>query len=203
MPVKDLPYNTLEPLVKKYISTEEWEGTVILMKEFRSVKKNGFLTKEELIKVCYWKSPRAIKYIKSNRADAIKRITGMALGSRKEHEKITELIKLKGVSIPMASSILTLVNPKQYGVMDIRVWQLLYQTGIATTNPKGTAFKIEEWLLFLNTLRHFSKKMNVTARDVERTLFLIHKKYQEGLLYGGVKNNDSRIFGNFNLYTNC
>jgi hypothetical protein len=187
MPVKDLPYNTLEPLVKKYLSTEEWEGTVILMKEFRSVKKNGFLTKEELIKVCYWKSPRAIKYIKSNRADAIKKITGIALGSRNEHEKIAELVKLKGVSIPMASSILTLVNPKQYGVMDIRVWQLLYQTGIATTNQKGTAFKIEEWLLFLNTLRHFAGMMNVTVRDVERTLFLIHKKFQEGLLYGHKK----------------
>jgi hypothetical protein len=191
MPIKDLPYNTLEPLVKKHLSTEEWEGTVILMKKFRSVKKNGFLTKEELIQVCYWKSPRAIKYIKSNRADTIKKITTTALSSRNEAQKITELVKLKGVSIPMASSILTLINPKQYGVMDIRVWQLLYQTGIATTNSKGTAFKIEEWLLFLNTLRHFAKTMNVTARDVERTLFLIHKEYQEGLLYGDVKNNGS------------
>jgi hypothetical protein len=35
----------------------------------------------------------------------------------------------KGVSVPMASALLTLLDPKRYGVIDIRVWQLLHRMG--------------------------------------------------------------------------
>jgi len=35
----------------------------------------------------------------------------------------------KGVSVPMASALLTLLDPKRYGVIDIRIWQLLHRMG--------------------------------------------------------------------------
>lgn len=182
-------YQRIEPLVTEHLSVEEWPDTAALIKEFRAVKERGWLTKADLVKVCYWKSPRAIHYINSNRPATIKEITALALKSRNETVKITELTKLNGVSIPMASSLLTLVNPQRYGVMDIRVWELLYGHGIVTTNAKASGFKYEEWYQLLDVLRYFSKKLDVTARDVERTLFLIHKKQQEGILYWRQKKN--------------
>lgn len=187
MPVNPLPYETLEPLIVEHLSVDEWPDTIALIKEFREVKKRGWLTKADLVKVCYWKSPRAIHYINSNKPSAIREITSLALKSKDETVKITGLTRLNGVSIPMASSLLTLVNPKQYGVMDIRVWELLYRLGVVNTNAKASAFKYEEWYRLLDVLRYFANKLNVTARDVERTLFLVHKKYQEGLLYNRVK----------------
>jgi hypothetical protein len=87
------------------------------------------------------------------------------------------------VSVPMASAILMLLYPKRYGVIDIRVWQLLYKIGTVTKNPKGIGFSFANWYQFLKVIRYFAKEFGVTARDVERALFVAHKKYQKGRLY--------------------
>lgn len=76
-----------------------------------------------------------------------------------------------------------LVGPQRYGVIDIRVWQLLHKLGTVRKNPSGVAFSFRNWCQFLKIVRHFASKFGVTARDVERTLFLVHKQYQAGRLY--------------------
>ena len=97
--------------------------------------------------------------------------------------KIKELIELKGVSIPMASSILMLTNPKRYGVIDIRVWEVLLKIGAVNTNMKGVSFNFKEWYRYLMIIRFFADKFKVSARDIERTLFIVHQENQDGLLY--------------------
>ena|SRR2546427_12023878 len=47
------------------------------------------------------------------------------------------LVGLKGVRVPMASAILTLIDPRRYGVIDIRVWQLLYAIKSVQQLPGG------------------------------------------------------------------
>lgn len=44
----------------------------------------------------------------------------------------------------MASSILMLTNPNRYGVIDIRVWQLLFKMGSVTRNPEGIGFDFKQ-----------------------------------------------------------
>jgi hypothetical protein len=187
MPAINLPAGKFEKLVEENLSIEEWPDTVLLINEFRMVKQRGWLTKDDLIKVCYWKSPRVIHHINANKPAFIKEITATALKSRNEASKMVELIKMKGVSIPMASSLLTLIDPKRYGVMDIRVWELLFHANMVHTNEKAANFKMDEWLLFLNIIRNLAGLLKVNARDIERTLFLVHKKHQEGILYRSIK----------------
>jgi hypothetical protein len=183
MPVKSLPYKSIEQLIRKNLSVQEWEPTSELIKKLRNAKKRGWLTKNELIEICRWKSARAIRHILSNRPTFIKEITLSAFKTRSEQLKMIELRKLKGVSIPMASAILTLTNPRRYGVIDIRVWELMFHIGTMSTNLKGVNFTFNQWYRYLMILRHFADKLKVNARDIERTLFLVHKKYQEGSLY--------------------
>jgi hypothetical protein len=83
----------------------------------------------------------------------------------------------------MASSILMLVDPRRYCVIDIRVWQLLHAVGAVRKKPAGVGFGFNDWDEFLTILRYFAKKFNVNARDIERTLFSAHQKYQKGRLY--------------------
>ena len=83
----------------------------------------------------------------------------------------------------MASAILMLLNPRRYGVIDIRVWQLLHELGAVTKKPKGIGFNLNNWYQFLMIIRHFSRKLRVTARDIERALFVAHQRYQKGRLY--------------------
>ncbi len=86
----------------------------------------------------------------------------------------------------MASSILTLINPKRYGVIDIRVWEVMFTIGTMKTNPKGINFNFKQWYRYLVILRYFAGKLKVKARDIERTLFLVHQKNQEVKLYANL-----------------
>ena len=91
---------------------------------------------------------------------------------------------LQGVGVPMASSILMLIDPRRYGVIDIRVWQLLHAAGAVTGKPAGSGFSANNWRQFLAVLRSLTGRFGVNARDVERALFRAHQEYQQGRLYG-------------------
>ena len=178
-----MPYRQLQHLIDIHLSTKENPAIQDVMDKLSSVRKRGYLTKLQLITVCRWKSPRAMKHIQNNSERVINKITRAAFGTRSERKKLALLTTLNGVSIPMASSILTLTNPRRYGVIDIRVWQLLYDMGTVTTNPDGVGFSVKHWAHFLTILRSFARKYNVGARDIERTLFNVHVLYQKGTLY--------------------
>jgi hypothetical protein len=83
----------------------------------------------------------------------------------------------------MASAILMFLDPRRYGVIDIRAWQLLYAVGAVSENKEGTSFTLKHWLQFLGILRQLASRLGVTARAVELTLFNVHKAHQEGTLY--------------------
>lgn len=88
------------------------------------------------------------------------------------------------MSIPMASAVLTLLDPRRYGVIDIRVWQLLHRRGYVSGSRTGVGLRVTHWLQFLAMVRRLSARLGVTARQVERALFEIHRRRQRGTLYG-------------------
>lgn len=183
MPLKKLPHKRLQDLIGVHLSPKEWPPTQMVIDELSAVMKRGYLTKAELVKVCRWKSARAIRQIRRNHPDTIRRITGAAFATRSEQKKLLLLRQLYGVSVPMASAILTLTNPGRYGVIDIRVWQLLYKMGSVQTNAGGVGFNFRQWDRYLTILRSFARRYKVGARDIERTLFIVHTLYQKGTLY--------------------
>ena len=124
-----------------------------------------------------------MRYINYNHDKGVRAITRKALTTRSERKKLELLTSLFGVSVPMASAILMLTNPKRYGVIDIRVWQLLHKLGSVSTTPSGTGFGFKQWYQFLVLIRYFGRRLNVSARDVERTLLMTHMRYQKGRLY--------------------
>jgi hypothetical protein len=141
------------------------------------------LTRRELEAVCYWKSPRAIWHIRANTPARVRAATGAALTTRSERRRLEALMQLDGVSVPMASAVLTLLKPERYGVLDVRVWQVLHAMGGVDANPGGRGFTFAHWARFLVLLRHFAKRLGVRARDVERALFAAHRARQSGTLY--------------------
>lgn len=183
MALRRLPYKRLQSLIGTHLSTREDADTQTLIVEFSETRKRGYLRKAELLKACRWKSARAIRHVRKNREDAVKSVTEKAFRTRSEILKLEYLTSLSGVSVPMASSILMLTNPRRYGVIDIRVWQLLHSMGAVTGNEKGIGFGLKHWYPYLMLLRFYAKKYKVKARDIERTLFNVHRLYQRGTLY--------------------
>lgn len=172
-------------IVRRHLSTTEDDATASLIARLRPARSRGYLTKGELEAACYWKSPRAIHHVRSNSRAAIRSATRTALATTNEIARVSALIRLRGVSIPMASSLLTLVDPRRYGVLDIRVWQLLHREGVVTTNRAGARFTVREWEAFLEVVRGLARTLRVNARDVERALFDAHRARQRGRLYSG------------------
>lgn len=183
MPLKKLPFEKVSVLLKDHLSTEEDAKTAALIRQFQQARVRGYLTRKELEKVCRWKSARAIHLIRRNSSARVRTATQLALATRSERRRLEALRILDGVSVPMASAILTLLDPRRYGVIDIRVWQLLYALGEVTKKSSGVGFNFKNWYQFLVKLRYFAKKLGVNARDIERTLFFVHQANQRGTLY--------------------
>lgn len=182
MALKKVPFRSVEPLVKKFLSNDSDEALALVGK-LRPVRVRGYLTPSELEAVCRWKAPRVIRHIKANSRALVEGATKRALGTRSERQRLDALLELRGVGVPMASALLMLVDPQRYGVIDIRVWQMLHAIGAVKTKPSGVGFRFQHWYLYLSIIRHVSKKLGVRARDVEWALFRAHEHYQATNLY--------------------
>jgi len=122
-------------------------------------------------------------HYRRNSAARIRRVARAALRTRDERRRIELLTGLRGVSVPIASSILTLIDPRRYGVLDIRVWQLLFVLDVVTSKPTGRGFSVEDWQQYLTVLRRHARQLGASVRAVEYTLFRCHRKWQTGRLY--------------------
>ena len=176
-------YSTIEEVIKKNLSMEEVPKTIVLINKLKDVKKRGYFTKREFLEMCMWKSPRPKKHYMKNSEENILSISKKVFSTKFEKRRIELLTRLNGVSIPTASAILTLIDSKNYGVIDIRVWQILYLYGAVKVKPKGINFNFKNWYNCLMKLRYYSKKFHVSARDIDRILFFAHKDTQQGNLY--------------------
>ncbi len=130
-----------------------------------------------------WKSPRPKRRHEANSEKAISKVSRNIFATNYEKRKIDLLLSLEGFSVPVASAILTITDPKNYGIIDIRTWKVLYEYKAVKVRPTGTNFSFKNWYNYLMQLRYFAAKYGVTARDIERTLFDYHKRTSEGVLY--------------------
>ena len=185
-------YEDLGALLANELTHEDMPETVLLMRELRAARLRGHLTKPEFLTICRWKSPRAIRHCMKNSPARIRRHSAIALASRDERAKFDALTALDGVGAPTASAILTLTNPRRYAVIDIRVWQLLFDLGSVRTKPGGVGFRFDDWRDYLAVLRPHAKRLGASVRAVEYSLFLYHQRTQEGVLYGRSTSTKSK-----------
>jgi hypothetical protein len=170
------------PLRRAHLVPED-PGAAALIRELRHVRRRGQFTRAEFLAMCRWKSPRAIGHCESNSHHRVRGVSRALFKTRVEAERLDLLVGLAGVGIPTASAILTLTDPRRYGVIDIRAWQELYRRGVVRDRPGGQGFSPEHWLQYLRILRIEAGRLGVTARQVEYSLFTLHQKRQEGTLY--------------------
>jgi len=181
-------YKDIKGLIKARLKNDENKETRDLIEELKDVIRRGYFTREEFLKMGRWKSPRPKKWYESNSEKDINKISEKVFSTNYERRRIELLSKLKGVSIPAASAILMLTNPQRYGVIDIRVWQVLYLYGSVNVKPTGVNFSFQNWYNYLKQIRYFAESFNVMARDIERTIFYYHREKHEGKLYKDLVN---------------
>ncbi len=183
MPLKRVPYRGLRVLLRREMVTKEDPASAALIARLAHVARLGRFTRSEFFSMCRWKSPRSRRHYERNRAATIRRVSTLVLATRDERRRMELLIALPGVSVATASAILTLIDPRRYGVLDIRCWQLLFRVRSVADNPRGRAFTVSQWERYLARLRSHARALGVSARTIEYTLFHCHRKLQRGRLY--------------------
>lgn len=169
-------------LIEKYNEVSYAQRENRLFNEIgKNIKNMGYLKKDELLEIVRWKSARAIRKAEANSEEIIEKITRFAFETDSEEVKMRVLTSLNGVSIPMASSILTIPYPELYGIIDIRGWHTLYNLGLV--DYKKDVFNIKDWLLYLKIIRDIGKKYGITPREVDKAIFMYDRINRKGNLY--------------------
>ena len=157
----------------------EYPRTAELIRRLRHVRRAGEFSRAEFLVMCRWKSPRALPLYRRHRAARIRRLARDA-GDAERGRRMELLTALAGVSVPVASAILTLIDPRRYGVLDIRVWQLLWALGAVDRRPSGRGFTVVDWLRYLETLRGARAATRRLGARGGLTLFERHRRAQRG-----------------------
>lgn len=142
------------------------------------IKKRGYMTFDDFYRIAMWKSARQKPNYLQNKNN-VESISKDAFSIQGESEKMDMLCCLKGVGIPTASAILTIVYPENYAVIDVRCIEMLQELGYSikkTITPNN-------WLKYLDITRKIAKENNITAREVDKALFAMHREWLESQNY--------------------
>ncbi len=176
-------FSTAEDMLRAVVKGDEYPTTATLMKTLEVVQGRGWFNRDELVAMGMWKSPRPKQHYLSNDPETVISVSAKALAAPSDREKLTKLIELSGVSLPVATAILTLIYPEKYGVIDIRAWKVFHLYGVLDWREGGKGFTVEDCLAYLDVLRRYADSLHVTPRDIDRSLYIYHKTIQEGTLY--------------------
>ncbi len=160
---------TFKKEIKKYIDNYDIE--VQLFKTGELIRKKGFLDKKQFLSICLWKSRRPKRLYIQNDEKFIIEQSKKAFLETDELKKIELLRAFKGVEIPTASAILTIVYPHDYGIIDIRCIEALkdlQQINYSNINSKN-------WLKYLGMLRGLRNELNLPCREIEKALFAYNR----------------------------
>lgn len=153
----------------------------------RVLQRRGFLLKEEFVNICEWKSKRPRKRYKSNTEEDIKNQTREAISEHPHTEKqIDSLTKLDGVSVPVASAILTVIFPEDYCVIDYRAWRALlwimsefsfkeYREFSEVMDNFRNYRKTDSYMDYLRKIRTLADQNSMNPRKIEMALWMYDK----------------------------
>ena len=136
-------------------------------------RARGYLTPDEFLRICRWKTPRSQPRCRENAASLVTETTRVALAARSEELKIGALLLLKGVAWPTASVILHLCDRAPYPILDVRaLWSVGYR--------RPPAHDFELWWGYTRFTRDLARRSRCSMREVDRALWQYAAEHQKG-----------------------
>lgn len=153
---------------KRYKNTHD----EMLEREMKQIlKRQRHLNKNNFIKICLWKSKRQKKNYELNDELTIKEITRFSFATKSDKARIESLTILKGVSWPVASTVLHFVFSNKYPILDFRVlWSLGWKV------PQ--TYNFDFWQRYCDRIRSISKRFNLPIRTIDKALWEYSKEKQ-------------------------
>ncbi|MDD3792165.1 MAG: hypothetical protein PHY74_03430 [Candidatus Bathyarchaeota archaeon] len=131
------------------------------------------VTRDDLVSIVEWKfkeetekKDRLIELIMRNDEERVTRVTSqmLALPHVDDSYRINCLMSLEGISPVLASVVLALFDPHNYGTFDSSVWKRLLGNA-----PPGL-YTPQNYIKLLAALRKTAAKHNLDARTIDKAL---------------------------------
>jgi hypothetical protein len=153
-------------LARQYVEQQPFDQNMGRENKALSAGKRiseGDYTLENLIPIVEWKSSRPKGYVSENDATDISDALASLGRCKRDRTKVAVLLGLRGVQVPMASAILTAIDPEHYTIIDVRALQSL---GVTQSSPS-----VDHYLKYLDFCRSAAKERNVPLRAFDRALW--------------------------------
>lgn len=137
----------------------------------KTIFSRGYLTKQELKTVAYWKAPRSSANAAKNPEGYVEEVSGFALETPSERARIESLTILDGVRWPTASVILHFFHRDPYPIMDFRtLWS------VSLDVPAKYTFGF--WWAYVDFCRGVAERSGVDMRTLDKALWQYSKENQ-------------------------
>ena len=142
------------------------------------------ITKNNSNEIVLWKINRYINL--DNKSMSL--INSISKSSNRLNKKLTvkvleNLLAIKGMRLPIASTFLRFRNPKIYQIIDKRVYRFIYRKKLNISSPKtfeNIDNQIKLYLDYLTDLKIICRQYNIKFRDVDRILYNADKRINKG-----------------------
>ena len=138
------------------------------------IQQRGYLTKEELYKVAYWKTRNMYgkaALTKKNPDSFIEEVTRQAFTSTNDWDKLKTLIRFKRVNVegigqPVASAILHHYDKDPYPILDPHA---LWSAGLEW--KERNYYRRDLWLEYIKFCRDIADRNGIDTRTLDRALW--------------------------------
>ena len=135
------------------------------------VRSRGYLTRDEFLEICRWKSPRTQPWCAQNDEFTIQTVSRAAFSTPDESLKIDLLRTMRGIEWPTASTLLHFCDRRQYPILDYRaLWSLGYS--------RAPRYTMAFWLAYLRFTRSLARRLGVDIGTLDRALWQYSKERQ-------------------------
>jgi hypothetical protein len=127
--------------------------------------KSGRFSSDDLRTIFRWKTGgRGIGRLEGNSEDDIKDALSLATVAKTDRAAVAVLVGLRGVAVPVASAVLTTIEPTRYTVIDFRSLESLGSKSLDRT--------VDFYLSYLDFCRNLKDRHNVSdLRTLDRALW--------------------------------
>jgi hypothetical protein len=152
-----------QSLIPKLAARYSYQEDVDALQAGKGISK-GRCTRANLKIIFEWKTngrgrSRLTKNTDKEISDALKLVTT----AKTDRAAIAVLTGLNGVQVPVASAILTAIDPKRFTIIDFRALQAL--------NQKNVLVNINYYLEYLIYCRKLARDSKVTLRTLDQALW--------------------------------
>ena len=144
-------------------------------------REQGHLTRDQLYELAYETATRSAHHVESNPEARCIEVTRNVRRVEGDFSKVQLLSGLSGFKAPVASAVLTALDPERHAVVDTRVWATLDR--LEYLDGRKEDFDAGDYVAMIEPIRGIAEESGYRPADVGYALFAYDDRVREGTLH--------------------